>query len=75
MRDQVERHARTDGLYQDTVERIVREAGGLQFEHFHVDDAAVGRVYRDGRTLTPDQGGKTKTREMVQAVLAAYRNA
>jgi isocitrate/isopropylmalate dehydrogenase len=31
---------RTDGLPQETVERIVREPGGLQFEHFHVDDAA-----------------------------------
>ena len=31
---------RTDGLYQETAEPIVRETGGLQFEHFHVDDAA-----------------------------------
>ena len=31
---------KTDGLYQETVQRIVREAGDLQFEHFHVDDAA-----------------------------------
>jgi len=38
-------------------------------------DAAVGRVYRDGRTLTPDQGGTAKTREVAQAVLAEYRNA
>ncbi|HWM78599.1 MAG TPA: isocitrate/isopropylmalate family dehydrogenase, partial [Methylomirabilota bacterium] len=29
----------TDGLFQQTAERIVREAG-LQFEHFHVDDTA-----------------------------------
>jgi 3-isopropylmalate dehydrogenase len=158
---------RTDGLFQETVERIVRETG-LEFEHFHVDDAArrlvrfpksmdvvvcmnlygdilsdlaaetagglglapsgcfgegwayfesvhgsapdiagrgianptatilsaammldhvgfgaeaerlqgaVGRVYRDGATLTPDQGGGAKTRDMAQAVLAAYRNA
>src|SRR5919109_2692804 len=36
---------------------------------------AVGRVYRDGKTLTPDQGGGAKTRDMAQAVLAAYRNA
>jgi isocitrate/isopropylmalate dehydrogenase len=36
---------------------------------------AVGRVYRDGTTLTPDQGGGAKTRDMAQAVLAAYRNA
>jgi len=157
---------RTDGLYQQTAERIVREAG-LEFEHFHVDDAArrlvrfprsmdvvlcmnlygdilsdlgaetagglglapsgnfgddgwayfesvhgsapdiagkgianptatilsaalmlehmgmgaeaqrleaaVGRIYRDGKTLTPDQGGTAKTREMAQAVLSAYR--
>ena len=157
---------RTDGLYQEIVGRIVREAGGLAFEHFHVDDAArrlvrfpksmdvvlcmnlygdilsdlgaetagglglapsgnfgdnwayfesvhgsapdiagkgianptatilsaalmlehmgmgaeaqrleaaVGRIYRDGKTLTPDQGGTATTREMAQAVLAAYR--
>jgi isocitrate/isopropylmalate dehydrogenase len=137
---------RTDGLYDEIVGRIVREAG-LPFEHFHVDDAArrlvrfpksmdvvlcmnlygdilsdlgaetagglgsapdiagrsianptatilsaalmlehmgldeegrrleaaVGRVYRDGKTLTPDQGGTAKTREVAQAVLAAYR--
>jgi 3-isopropylmalate dehydrogenase len=157
----------TDGLFQETAERVVR-AAGLDFEHFHVDDAArrlvrfprsmdvvlcmnlygdilsdlaaetagglglapsgcfgdgwayfesvhgsapdiagrgianptatilsaalmldhvgfgaeadrlrtaVGRVYRDGTTLTPDQGGGAKTRDMAQAVLAAYRNA
>ena len=160
---------RTDGLFQEITARIVREAGDLQFEHFHVDDAArrlvrfpkqmdvvlcmnlygdilsdlgaetagglglapsgnfgddgwayfesvhgsapdiagrgianptatilsaallldhvglatearqlelaVGRVYRDRKTLTPDQGGTARTREMAQAVLAAYRNA
>ena len=31
---------RTDGLFQATAERVVREMGGLAFEHFHVDDAA-----------------------------------
>jgi len=31
---------KTDGLYQETVQRVVSEAGDLQFEHFHVDDAA-----------------------------------
>jgi isocitrate/isopropylmalate dehydrogenase len=159
---------RTDGLYQETAERIARGAG-LAFEHFHVDDAsrrlvrfprsmdvvlcmnlygdilsdlgaetagglglapsgnfgdngwayfesvhgsapdiagqgianptatilsaallldhvglpddarrlenAVARVYRDGKTLTPDQGGTAKTKDMAQAVLAAFRNA
>ena len=38
-------------------------------------EAAVARVYRDGKVLTPDQGGTANTREMAQAVLAAYRNA
>jgi isocitrate/isopropylmalate dehydrogenase len=160
---------RTDGLYQETAERAVREAGDLQFEHFHVDDAArrlvrfpqsmdvvlcmnqygdilsdlgaetagglglapsgnfgddgwayfesvhgsapdiagrgianptgtirsaalmlehvglgaegarleaaVARVYGDGKVLTPDQGGRASTREFAQAVLAAYRNS
>jgi len=158
---------RTDGLFQATAERIVREDGDLAFEHFHVDDAArrlvrspksmdvvlcmnlyadilsdlgaetagglglapsgnfgdgwayfesvhgsapdiagrgianptatirsavlmldhvgfpaeakrlesaVARVYRDNKALTPDQGGSVSTREMAQAVLAAYRN-
>src|SRR5213079_1172903 len=158
---------KTDGLYQEIVERVVREAGGLEFEHFHVDDmarrlvrfprqmdvvlcmnlygdilsdlaaetagglglapsgcfgdgwayfesvhgsapdiagqgianptatilsaalmlehmdmsaeaqrleAAVGRVYRDRKALTLDQGGGASTREMTRAVLAAYRN-
>jgi isocitrate/isopropylmalate dehydrogenase len=36
-------------------------------------EAAVGRVYRDGRVLTPDQGGTAKTRELAQTVLATYR--
>jgi len=158
---------KSDGLFQQVSERVVREAG-LQFEHFHVDDmarrlvrfpremdvvlcmnlygdilsdlaaetagglglapsgcfgdgwayfesvhgsapdiagqgianptatilsaammldhvglpaesqrlqAAVGRVYRDRKTLTPDQGGSATTRAMAQAVLAAYRSA
>jgi isocitrate/isopropylmalate dehydrogenase len=37
--------------------------------------AAVGRVYGAGKTLTPDQGGSATTRAMAQAVLAAYRSA
>jgi hypothetical protein len=32
-------------------------------------------VYRDGKTLTPDQGGTATTRQMAEAVLAAYRSA
>ncbi len=35
-------------------------------------EAAAGRIYRDGKTLTPDQGGTAGTRDMTQAVLAAY---
>jgi isocitrate/isopropylmalate dehydrogenase len=159
---------RSDGLFQQVAERVVREAGDLQFEHFHVDDAArrlvrfprsmdvvlcmnlygdilsdlgaetagglglapsgnlgdgwayfesvhgsapdiagrgianptatilsaalmlehmglaaeaerlqsaVGRIYADGKSLTPDQGGTASTRDMARAVLAAYRNA
>ena len=159
---------KTDGLFHEITERVVRETGGLTFEHFHVDDAArrlvrfpksmdvvlcmnqygdilsdlgaetagglglvpsgnfgdgwayfepvhgsapdiagrgianptatllsaalmlehvglgpeagrleaaVGRVYREGKTLTPDQGGTATTRQMAQAVLSAYRNA
>jgi 3-isopropylmalate dehydrogenase len=159
----------TDGLFQEVAERVVREAGDLIFEHFHVDDAArrlvrfpttmdvvvcmnlygdilsdlaaetagglglapsgcfgdnawayfesvhgsapdiagkgianptatilsaammldhmglaaeaqrlesaVARIYRDGKTLTPDQGGTATTRAMSDAVLAAYRNS
>jgi isocitrate/isopropylmalate dehydrogenase len=37
-------------------------------------ERAVARVYRDGKTLTPDQGGTATTREVALAVLAAYRN-
>ena len=36
-------------------------------------DAAVARVYRDGKTLTADQGGKATTKEFARAVLEAYR--
>src|SRR6266581_230403 len=37
--------------------------------------AAVARVYRDGKALTPDQRGTATTKEMAGAVLAAYRNS
>jgi 3-isopropylmalate dehydrogenase len=44
---------------------LASEAGRLE--------AAVARVYRDGKALTPDQGGSAGTKEMTAAVLAAYR--
>jgi len=37
-------------------------------------EAALARVYRDGKALTPDQGGPATTTQMAAAVLAAYRN-
>ena len=37
-------------------------------------DAALARVYRDGKTLTSDQGGSATTTRMAAEVLAAYRN-
>jgi isocitrate/isopropylmalate dehydrogenase len=37
-------------------------------------ERALARVYRDGKTLTPDQGGTATTNQMAAAVLAAYRN-
>ncbi|HYE90328.1 MAG TPA: isocitrate/isopropylmalate family dehydrogenase [Terriglobales bacterium] len=44
---------------------LAAEADGLE--------GAVARVYRDGKTLTADQGGKASTREFARAVLDAYR--
>jgi isocitrate/isopropylmalate dehydrogenase len=38
-------------------------------------EAAVAHVYRDGKTLTTDQGGKASTTEFGRAVLEAYRNS
>ncbi len=37
-------------------------------------EAAVARVYRDAKVLTPDQHGTATTKQMAAAVLAAYRN-
>ena len=37
-------------------------------------EAAVARVYREGRILTADQGGKASTKDFGRAVLEAYRN-
>jgi 3-isopropylmalate dehydrogenase len=56
-------------------------SAGMMLEHMGLGaeaqrlEAAVARVYRDGKTLTPDQGGAARTKEMAQAVLDAYRNA
>ena len=38
-------------------------------------DAAAARIYRDGKTLTPDQRGTANTPGLARAVLVAYRNA
>jgi len=37
-------------------------------------EAALARVYRDRKALTPDQGGAATTTQMAAATLAAYRN-
>ena len=37
-------------------------------------EAALARVYRDGKSLTPDQGGSATTTRMAAEVLAACRN-
>ena len=36
-------------------------------------EAAVERVYAEGRTLTPDQGGSASTEQFAEAVVAALR--
>jgi 3-isopropylmalate dehydrogenase len=46
---------------------------GLETESRRLE-AAVARVYRDGRALTPDQGGRATTKAMSAAVLDAYRS-
>ena len=55
-------------------------SAALMLEHLGLTDeatrleAAVSRVYRDGKALTPDQRGTATTKQMATAVLAAYRN-
>jgi isocitrate/isopropylmalate dehydrogenase len=64
------------GIANPTVTTL---SAALMLEHMGLGaearrlEAAVGRVYRDGKVLTADQGGTAKTREMAQAVLGAYR--
>src|SRR5882672_6146118 len=53
---------------------LLLEHVGLAAESTRLE-AALARVYRDGKTLTPDQGGAASTKQMAGAVLAAYRNA
>jgi isocitrate/isopropylmalate dehydrogenase len=55
-------------------------SAAMMLEHMALDteakrlEAAVARVYRDGKILTADQGGKSSTKEFGHAVLEAYRN-
>ena len=52
---------------------LMLEHVGLSAEAARLE-AAVARVYRDGKSLTPDQRGTATTKQMTAAVLAAYRN-
>src|SRR5437867_2955969 len=52
---------------------LMLEYLGLSSEAARLE-TAVARVYRDGKTLTPDQRGTATTTRMADAVLAAYRN-
>jgi isocitrate/isopropylmalate dehydrogenase len=52
---------------------LMLEHLGLSAEAMRLE-AAVARVYRDGKALTPDQRGTASTKDMSAAVLAAYRN-
>ena len=55
-------------------------SAGLMLDHMGLAseaarlEAALARVYRDGKALTRDQGGAATTKQMAAAVLAAYRN-
>jgi isocitrate/isopropylmalate dehydrogenase len=56
-------------------------SAALMLDHLGLADeasrlqAALARVYRDGKALTPDQRGTATTKQMAAAVLAAYRNS
>ena len=64
-------------LPEDT-RRLCREA--LMLDHLGLTaeasrlEAALARVYRDGKMLTPDQGGTATTKRMAAEVPSAYRN-
>jgi isocitrate/isopropylmalate dehydrogenase len=55
-------------------------SAAMMLDHMGLADEATGleravaRVYREGKVLTPDQGGTARTVEMARAILAAYRN-
>jgi isocitrate/isopropylmalate dehydrogenase len=55
-------------------------SAALMLDHLGLADeatrleAALARVYHDGKALTPDQGGTATTAQMAAEVLAAYRN-
>jgi len=50
---------------------LLLEHLGLAVEAARLE-AAVARVYREGKALTPDQRGTATTKQMAAAVLAAY---
>jgi isocitrate/isopropylmalate dehydrogenase len=56
-------------------------SAAMMLEHMKLVDeaqrleAAVARTYRDGKTLTADQGGKASTAAFGRAVLEAYRSS
>ena len=52
---------------------LMLEHVGLSTEAQRLE-AALARVYKDGKALTPDQGGAATTKQMGAAVLGAYRN-
>ena len=57
------------------------ESGAMMLEHLGEEEAAglvsgaVRAVLAEGRVLTPDLGGKARTSEVTEAVLARMREA
>jgi 3-isopropylmalate dehydrogenase len=52
---------------------LMLDHAGLPAEAARLE-AAVARVYRDGKYLTPDQGGHATTADFTKAVLGALKN-